>query len=309
MIHRKTTMTLSEIYQKVFSSTHRLNQRTGETRYETRLEIDDLYDFLYAHEYPTWFLLLVKNILSYHNQRAIKEFVMRIHTGESLSVILEKWTHDQIEKEGQRLLKRLCEDIIIWYELPNIEQYKKDNVAKLVPALVAELELDGFIYTNGKLYYSEANVLDEGEEEGILDGLILETGLDNKDVMDHCLELSATDYLDHKWENSIGNSRKYFELVVYEIADRYEFRKSGKHLDAPKYEHAVEIRKYLENNGFLEQKEVNAVQYVYGLLSHTGGHPYIAEKDQARLARNLALSLAQFVLLKFRGLLDTKIAS
>lgn len=282
-----------------------------ETRLEIELEIDELYDFLYEHEYPTWFLILVKKISIYNNKRALKEFIMCLHTGESLSEVLRKWTRDQIENEGQQLLRRLCQDIVAWYESPSIDHYKKDDVAELIPTLVAELELDGYIHKKGKLYYSEANVLDEGEEEGILDGLILDTSLENKDVMDHCLALSEADYLEQKWDDSIGNSRKFLESVLKEIADKYEFNNKSNHLDESIYDRAVKVRIYLTNNNLLTPDEVTAFEHVYGLLSETGSHPNIAENDQASLARNLALTLAQFILLRYKGYMlgQAKVAS
>ena len=36
-------------------------------------------------------------------------------------------------------------------------------------------------------------------------------------------------------------------------------------------------------------------------MSDTGGHPYMAAKDQARLMRHLALTFSQFVLLRLEG--------
>jgi hypothetical protein len=44
---------------------------------------------------------------------------------------------------------------------------------------------------------------------------------------------------------------------------------------------------------------------VYGLLSHTGAHPYMAENDQARLLRHLALLFAHFAMLRLQGKLSS----
>ena len=38
----------------------------------------------------------------------------------------------------------------------------------------------------------------------------------------------------------------------------------------------------------------------------TGSHPYIAQQDQARLLRQLALVLSQFILLRYQGYLNQK---
>lgn len=46
------------------------------------------------------------------------------------------------------------------------------------------------------------------------------------------------------------------------------------------------MRDYLEQEALLERKEKDALAQVYGLLSETGAHPYIAKSDQARLLRH-----------------------
>lgn len=294
MIHRKTTKTLAELYGAVFTGTHES---------ATRVNIDRLYDSLFCRGYSAYFLFLVKNRV--YSTRALVEFIMKLHTGESLyHEAMQEQIWPRLQEEGQELLRRLAQDIIAWYNSSEISSYDKYEAKERISKLVAELELDGYIYRDGKLYFSESNVLDEQEETGILDGLIVECCLANKSVMDHHLEVSETDYLENKWDDSISNSRKFLESVLQEIADRLQFTKSGNHLDKAKYDKAVEVRKYLQDHEILNQEEVDAVRYVYGLLSETGSHPYIAAKDQARLARNLALSLAQFVLLRFRGIVN-----
>jgi hypothetical protein len=70
----------------------------------------------------------------------------------------------------------------------------------------------------------------------------------------------------------------------------------------------VEVRKYLLKNNLLDNNEVEAVEKIYGLLSHTGAHPYMAESDQARLLRQISLLFAQFIMLRLDGI-TTKIQS
>jgi len=57
----------------------------------------------------------------------------------------------------------------------------------------------------------------------------------------------------------------------------------------------------LEKEGLLEVKEKQAIDSVYQLLSETGGHPYMAESEQARLLRHLSLTFSQFVMLRLKG--------
>jgi hypothetical protein len=59
----------------------------------------------------------------------------------------------------------------------------------------------------------------------------------------------------------------------------------------------------------LEKKEKDALSHVYGLLSETGGHPYVAQKDQARLMRHLSLTFCQFILIRLQGMFASPNAS
>jgi hypothetical protein len=75
----------------------------------------------------------------------------------------------------------------------------------------------------------------------------------------------------------------------------------GRVLDEKHLERPVEVRSLLEEFSLLEKREREALDKVYALLSHTCGHPYMAEKDQARLLRQLSMTLGQFVLLRLDG--------
>jgi hypothetical protein len=73
--------------------------------------------------------------------------------------------------------------------------------------------------------------------------------------------------------------------------------------DSNIYSNQKNIRSYLEKEGLLEPKEREAITSIYGLLSETGGHPNIAESEEARLLRHLSLTFSQFVMLRLRGAL------
>ncbi|MCZ6777144.1 MAG: hypothetical protein O7D34_11925 [Ignavibacteria bacterium] len=69
------------------------------------------------------------------------------------------------------------------------------------------------------------------------------------------------------------------------------------------YSRPVQVRDYLEKEGLLETKEKEALASVYGLLSETGGHPYMAQNEQARLLRHLPLTFSEFAMLRLQGCL------
>lgn len=259
-----------------------------------------LYDFLFENEYEPWFLRLVE-IAHLELPRSLAEFIMKIHTGETLASATPTWTQEHREEQGQIYLKRMAEDIIRHHEKSGFTPQDDFNKLK------SSLELDGYIWNaeSKKLLFSEASVLDVQEEQGILMSLAAELSLDNQKTIFHHLTLSEEHYVAGKWDDSIANSRKVLEAVLQEVTAKISTVLEGKMLERETYDKAVLVRKYLKDKGILEAKEEQAIASTYGLLSDTGGHPYIAEKDQARLMRHLALTYSQFVMLRLKGFLSS----
>ena len=217
---------------------------------------------------------------------------MKLHTGESLVSMTPDWSWKQREKLGQRYLRDLAEDFL--------NQYSKES-----PDVCKQLELDGYRFESGRLLESEADVLNANEETGVIHTLYEELSLSNKDTTFHHLDLSESHYVSDRWDDSISNSRKFLESVLREVAVAHSSRCRSEDLPDSIRETPVRARDYLEREGLLESKEKTAVASVYGLLSQTGGHPYMAQSEQARLLRHLALTFAQFVMLRFKGSLAT----
>jgi hypothetical protein len=163
------------------------------------------------------------------------------------------------------------------------------------------LDLDGYKWIDGRLLFSEAAVIDSAEAVGVLQQLALDLKLENMEAITHFLELSEEHFVEKRWSDSIANSRKFLESVLQESAASHSNRAHGKPLARDIYEKPVLVRQYLEDEGLLESKEKEAIAKIYGLLSHTGGHPYMADSDQARLLRHLSLTIGQFVLLRYKG--------
>ena len=211
----------------------------------------------------------------------------------------QRWAKEQRFKLGQRLLRDLSEDILVWSQVQ--ETHILRRIEDKISVLKSELEIDGYIFRDGKLYFSETAILDTQDEIGILVKLIQDLELNNQDVIKHHLNLSETHFIDEKWDDSIANSRKFLESTLREISSIHHLLETSQQIDNSIYSKPYQIRDYLEAKELIEPKEKDAISKVYGLLSETGSHPYIAQKDQARLMRYLALTFAQFVLLRLQG--------
>jgi hypothetical protein len=301
MISRRTTRFIGELFQQTFCEYIQIpkNLNGRDLSYYT-INGNYLYDFLYDNDYAGDFCNEAKLLHSTRETRKLKEFIMRLHTGESLDRSTNNWSIEQREKLGQRYLKDLTEDILNYWS-KRTDEYGYKNRMETINELNRSLELDGYEYKNNQLLYLETEVLDVEEETGLLQSLYNSLTLGNHETAFHHLKLSEEHYIAGKWDDSISNSRKFFESVLQEVAAKHSSASNGIALQESVYSRPFKVRDYLERENLLETKEKETISSVYGLLSHTGGHPYMAQNDQARLLRHLALTFSQFVMLRLKG--------
>jgi hypothetical protein len=294
MLSRRSAQALAVLYSNRFTRWTR-----GGTSGSRHVRHADLYDFLYLHDYPAWLCNLADRL---RGDRAVKEWLMKLHTGETQVSATPNWSWEQRRQLGQQFLRELAEDMLnLWHKEARPDHYGKLDGEDDIKELVASLELDGYVYRDSRLLQPESDVLDVEEARGVLEELIGRLQLSRPDTAFHHLKLSEDHFIAGRWDDSISNSRKFLEWVLQEGAAVHSVRVRGTPLSERVTQRPVEVREYLTTEGLLEKKEGEAIASVYGLLSHTGGHPYMAEGDQARLLRQMSLTLSQFVLLRLEG--------
>ncbi|MCJ7508091.1 MAG: hypothetical protein MUO85_05085, partial [candidate division Zixibacteria bacterium] len=227
----------------------------------------------------------------------------------TVSLATPDWTWEQREKLGHQYLHNLAEDLLNDLEKKiadgGFSDFYKSHYERELKNLLKNLELDGYMYKNSILLTPESDVFDVKEEEGVLKTIFASLGLSNQTTAFHHLELSEKHYIDGQWDDSISNSRKFLECVLEEVASRHSITINKVTLPSTIIGKPVEVRNYLEREGLLDSKEKKALAEVYGLLSAQGGHPYMAQNDQARLLRHLALTFCQFAMLRLDGKLKS----
>lgn len=302
MISRKTSRTIAEVYAILFRQRKAGQRRNVYPRSHTYYTVDTkkLYDFLYDSKYSAWFCNKARAIKSYSDTRPLKDFIMKLHTGETQHNATPNRSWEERRRLGQIYLVSLAEDVLNYWHNDYDSFYKKETT-KYIEELAKRLELDGYTYENSRLLTPEEDVLDVQEEAGLLKTLFSTLGLDNQETAFHHLNLSEEHYLAERWDDAISNSRKFLECVLQEVAAAHSVHCRGTSLPENTYTRPVRVRDYLESEGLVEKKEKETIAKVYGLLSQAGGHPYMARNDQARLLRHLALTFSQFVMLRFRG--------
>ena len=296
MISRRATKEIEETYHIFFRDHHKVHGYN----YVTWIKINELYDFLFVNNFDTWLLNLFKQINS-SKERDFKEFILRLHTGESIAQATLDWSWQDREMLGQRILKDLAETLIR-ERLNNPDFFgSKQYQIDAVDNMRRTLELDGYVFRDGILWVPEESVVDTVEEQGLLENLMATMSLPNIPLIKHHLELSVSNFQESKWDDSISNSRKVLESVLSQTAERLGAYYESDSLSPDDLNWASRVRDYLERKNILDKKEKETISKVYSLLSELGGHPYIADRDQARLMRHLALTFSQFVLLRLDG--------
>jgi hypothetical protein len=293
MISRKTAMAVAGFYT---------NRVTGSrsTSSSAKVYKDSIYDFLYENDYQAYFCNAARTNTW---PRDLKNWILKLHTGETLAQATQNWSWQEREKLGQRHLKDLAESILIWYDEKK-DQWTERIYSKLRNGLHRCLELDGYVYRDKTLYFTGADVLNVDQERTLLHHLHTSLGLPDQEQTFQFLKLAEDHFIAGRWSDSISNARKFFEAILSQISVQYSLKKLGTALSESTLTRPVEVRRFLEDKGLLEKREREAVDKIYGLLSHTGGHPYMADDDQARLLRQLSLILTQFALLRLEGALN-----
>ena len=221
MISRRTTFLLAQLFERGFEKGYFSTHRTYYT-----MSVAQVYDFLYQEDYPAWFCNEASGAanLCTDSTRPFKDFVLKVHTRESLQRATPNWSWPQREKLGQELLRDLAEDLTSWWKQAT---YVRSDVNDVLARLRSSLELDGYIFRGDALLAPEEDVLDAKEQGGVLQDLYAELGLQNQDTVFHHLALSEEHYMAKRWDDSISNSRKFLEGVLQEVAASHHLASRG----------------------------------------------------------------------------------
>ena len=210
MISRKSTLAIAEAYD---------NRFVYRGRSDFTYHKDALYDFLYENEFDAYLLNAFRAIPGYE-KRGLKDYIQRLHTGESIAANTTSFTWEQRQLLGQRILKDLAECLIRTHNAEPKYDRNGNIIQHPTDLMRNALELDGYIFREGRLWVPEESVIEEAEEQGILDGLMTSLHLSDIPTLKHHLELSGTHYSEARWDDSISNSRKFLEGTLAQAAAR-----------------------------------------------------------------------------------------
>lgn len=298
MIGRRAALKIGEAYETLFPH---------ETPHALR-------DFFFEHDYPESLI----DSLAITPKETIKHIHISIAPSGMRSILIREAPKDRAEGNAfyEELLRRLAEDILneaedAYNELKPVgnvirrtcldDDYRFSRSAEVISgSLIKCLELDGYRKVGRHLLRPDGDAVANEQEVTVLRELYRHLALGEEDVTFHHLDLTDEHYLESNWEDCIAAMRRVLESILKQSAIKIQ-SSGGPSITDRQLSQPVRVRDYLEQTGLFTTSEKEAIAKVYGLMSSTGSHPYIADRDQARLLKNLGLSLSQFTLLKLQG--------
>lgn len=276
MISRKTGLLVANIVSNSFVHEVRESYNSGRNyKYVQRVNADKLRDFLF--EYGARGYSIEKVCKSYDTKQELKENIMNMHTG----IFYNKSNYTKYQDHGQYDLK----SIIVGLFDKGIQKESHETLENY-------LRVDGYIYENGKLY--EINT-DVDEKASIIKTKFKKLNFNQQEEFEKFYNDMNEHFENSKWEDSIHNSRKLYEIVLKECAKYYSFNvlKDSKITGKEK---PVEIREYLEKNNYFSEDEANIIRYYYKYISNIASHPKIALQEQADFSRVMSVNTMLYAL-------------
>lgn len=300
MISRRSAIVLAELYARVFYS------RERGYSYESHPWVDGitLKNFLYVRDYEPWLMNSVKALTSRSSQMLI-DLIMDLQTGATVRKAVRDVDREQSLQIGHSILKSLAADMLAFLEDLDLSKVLGKRNTFLVDSLTSMLELDGYVFRNGRLYQTEANVIDQEVEEDELLRLYTEEEFGSKDELVEHLDFAAKHFEENNWIDCVVRARLALEVVMREVAAKHHHESHGKPIDPVSIDRAAKVRDYLQDKGVLNKVETEMVTKVYAFLSVSGPHPGTSGRDPARLCRNLALTLSQYAILRLKQSLSS----
>lgn len=196
----------------------------------------------------------------------------RNFSNEELDLLYEKFT--TLTKIKSEHTKEVCQDVLNY-----LASAKYANLKKEVKSVNTEINIDKQIVKE-KINY---------------------LGLDEKysKLLDEIDKYMVTDVSEFVNSGMIGNLRVFTIDIIIDLARRISRHKKEEIPKEDGQQVLAASRKYLENNLELGSDEERFINFFMRILHGEGGHSMTSEKEYFRLARNIAIEIALFLLSKF----------
>jgi hypothetical protein len=161
--------------------------------------------------------------------------------------------------------------------------------------LLGSLQLDGYEYIEGKLVEAALKGVDLQAEDEYLLHLLKEINPDNLSAILHHHKEADDTYVGGNWGPASSETRNFFVAVLRGIRNVATKQGAAGPFAGPE----KNLINNLQEIGFLDSEEKEAVLKIWVLLSYSGAHPGVQPPERARLTRLLVLGLTEWLCLKF----------
>jgi hypothetical protein len=257
----------------------------------TGLEVPVNYtEFLYARNFPVWFVTRAENPYHWNWQRILFE----LRDGRFFH------SHDN-RASGVHSIPGGClteAEAIRWGEhfIQRLAALATQTTLPTGESVLRSLHLDGFAVDSEKLRLVPLEgPVSAREEEDTLARLVQESGIPNiPTVLKHVSDAHFL-YLDGKYSSALNESRNLLQALIDAISMGAD--KHGTY-SAKLPDGTANRIEYLTEINFLTADEKGALNSAWGSLC-AGSHPGVPEREEARIGLVLALEFGQLLLLKF----------
>lgn len=205
MISRRTTKLSADSFGGRFADRKRTYRGSSSSTIST-VRREQLYDFLFERGHDAYICNLLKNTLT---ESGLKETIKKLHTTESLRTE-GKWEQKRRVAFCQKVLEKLAADLL------TSDILEKDEAAQVTKAL----ELDGYVFADGRLRKSEGETKDVEQERGEMLNLYARLGLSNEPRVRGCLNQSEEHFASGRFRDCISNARHFLERLLRAMHDR-----------------------------------------------------------------------------------------
>jgi hypothetical protein len=201
------------------------------------------------------------------------------------------------EIEHSDLLDLLLDEIIIRKQhVFDPSLYFGSSANEEANSLRYALNADGYDVVNGKIVS-----FDELEFELVSETSILEQKLQTHGMFDviKLLDQAHQNFIESNYEASNAVLRASLESTLKHIALKIAGTETA--IPASNARYGVtpaDVRRYLENEKFFQQDEINFIKAFYGYASTNGSHPGMSNQAESRLRRLMIVALIQYSLEK-----------
>ena len=276
MISRRTTLVVANVICNNFTKRSVDKYSNGVIHgYSDKVEANKLRDFLF--EFNVSGFAIDQICEDNYTKEHLKEMILNMHTG----LFYSRKEYRKFEEIGQQDLKNIVIGIL-----------SRQLQVESIPTLENLLRIDGYIYEKEHLYEINTDINDKFD---MIKKMYNSFGFDNIKELDSFYNNMNEHFENSKWEDSINNSRKLYELILKNCAEYYSknVEKTNKMFDNVL---AVKVREYLEKVDFFSQDEINIIQYFYKYMSNKGSHIKLALEEQADFSRVIAINIILYSL-------------